>query len=560
MEKYSQSDTELAQKVSSGDHEAFFVLVKRYHAMVNGVSLSILRDFEASEDAAQESFLSAWEKIGSLRDPSKLRPWLATISRNIALTHLRLKKRKGASRALDESTKDSAPGPDQVSAHKDDLSLVLATLETLPEKYRTPLVLFYREDQSVAAVAQSLALSQNAVKQRLKRGRDALRLQVESTLAKTLVSAAPSAAFMAPIATALSVLAPPTATAASGLSISSVTTSTSATSTTIATSTMMTSTHFSFATAAVVGLALIPLGFGLGGVLSKDEPVSTPQSSLVDPAAGFSSRASSPIPPSEVINAWELLKEQFGTSPESMRGLYEHIAALESGFTKEALLSILIAEWIEVDSRGGFEFFIEQKEEDQRTAFVDEWLRRDSEEAVTTIRTSGRAWERHLAPSAKLLAVKEPQFFIDHFKKIALPIFNKQRAEDAFRILADYDYLALRDAAISARKSRSAAVYGEALGISLQKWGSLDGYSASQWALDFKGEGKEYALAGALAGWARVDPRAALDQCVIVAKSVSRDSYHYGGLWKLRQKSIWMPLSLGMANWHRARNNFLVPR
>ena len=495
MEKYSQSDAELVQKVSSGDHEAFLVLVKRYHAMVSGVSLSILRDVDASEDAAQESFLSAWEKIGSLRDPSKLRPWLAAISRNTALTHLRLKKRKGASRVLDETTKDSAPGPDQVSAHKDDLSLVLATLETLPEKYRTPLVLFYREDQSVAAVAQSLVLSHDAVKQRLKRGRDALRRQVESTLAKTLVSAAPSAAFMASIATAVSVLAPPTAAAASGLSISSVTTSTSTTSTTVATSTMMTSTHFSFATAAVVGLALIPLGFGLGGVLSKDEPASAPQSSLVDPDAGSSSRPSSPIPPSEVIKAWELLKEQFGTSPESMRGLYEHIAALESGFTKEALFSILIAEWIEVDSRGGFDFFIDQKEEDQRTAFVDEWLRRDSEEAVTTIRTSGRAWERHLAPSAKLLAVKEPQFFIDHFKKIALPIFNKQRAEDAFRILADYDYLALRDAAISARKSRSAAVYGEALGISLQKWGSLDGYSASQWALDFKSEGKEYVLA-----------------------------------------------------------------
>ena len=79
----------------------------------------------------------------------------------------------------------------------------------MPEKYRTPLVLFYREDQSVAAVAEALGLSKDATKQRLKRGRDELRDQVESTLGrKTLRRTAPTAVFTVSVATAISALTP----------------------------------------------------------------------------------------------------------------------------------------------------------------------------------------------------------------------------------------------------------------------------------------------------------------------------------------------------------------
>ena len=138
MAKTLQSDSDLARKAAAGDQAAFIVLVERHQGMVSGVALSLLKDVSTSEDVAQETFLSAWKKISSLRDSSKLRPWLATIARNTALTHLRMKKKKAESRALEETMSDSSPGPDQVSAHKDDLSLVLHALETLPEKYRTP--------------------------------------------------------------------------------------------------------------------------------------------------------------------------------------------------------------------------------------------------------------------------------------------------------------------------------------------------------------------------------------------------------------------------------------
>ena len=70
---------------------------------------------------------------------------------------------------------DAAPAPDEAAATAEEAALVRASLAKLPETYRLPLVLYYREGQSVRAVAETLGLSEDAVKQRLARGREMLR-------------------------------------------------------------------------------------------------------------------------------------------------------------------------------------------------------------------------------------------------------------------------------------------------------------------------------------------------------------------------------------------------
>ena len=70
------------------------------------------------------------------------------------------------------------PRPDEEAVSREEQSLVWQALERIPETYREPLILFYREDQSVAEVAGGLVLSEDAVKQRLSRGRAMLREQV----------------------------------------------------------------------------------------------------------------------------------------------------------------------------------------------------------------------------------------------------------------------------------------------------------------------------------------------------------------------------------------------
>src|SRR5438876_9854309 len=75
---------------------AFVEIVARHQAMVCGVALGVLGDFAASEDAAQEAFLTAWRKFHELREAERLRAWLAQIARNAALGHLRRNRGHGA--------------------------------------------------------------------------------------------------------------------------------------------------------------------------------------------------------------------------------------------------------------------------------------------------------------------------------------------------------------------------------------------------------------------------------------------------------------------------------
>src|SRR3569832_1916164 len=88
----SASDAELVRAARQGDKRAFVEIVARHLAMVCGIAYSILTNFAASEDAAQEAFLTAWRKFHLLREPERLRSWLAQIARNAALGHRRRDK------------------------------------------------------------------------------------------------------------------------------------------------------------------------------------------------------------------------------------------------------------------------------------------------------------------------------------------------------------------------------------------------------------------------------------------------------------------------------------
>src|SRR5215510_1130031 len=107
----STSDAELVLAARRGDKPAFVEIVARHQAMVCGIALGILGDFAASEDAGQEAFLIAWRRFDELREPGRLRSWLAQIARNTALAHLR-RRREHAS--LDDLIlPDASSAPDE---------------------------------------------------------------------------------------------------------------------------------------------------------------------------------------------------------------------------------------------------------------------------------------------------------------------------------------------------------------------------------------------------------------------------------------------------------------
>ncbi|MGO9914583.1 MAG: sigma-70 family RNA polymerase sigma factor [Isosphaeraceae bacterium] len=180
-ESDSASAAELWQLVCQGSAPAFEAVVGRYQALVCAVAYSACGNLAQSEDVAQETFWTAWRQRASLDQPGRLGSWLCGIARNLGKNARRKASRPAESAAaltVATALSDDRPGPAEAAVSREEESLVWKALEQIPAAYREPLILFYREDQSVADVAGAMDLTEDAVKQRLSRGRGMLREQV----------------------------------------------------------------------------------------------------------------------------------------------------------------------------------------------------------------------------------------------------------------------------------------------------------------------------------------------------------------------------------------------
>ena len=193
-----------------GGREAFGRIVARYQTLVCSLGYSATGDLGRSEDIAQETFLTAWKELAKLREPEKLRSWLCGISRNLACDALRREGREPshAAEALDAAEERPAPGPQPLEGaiSREEQEILWRAMERIPEIYREPLILFYREHQSVEAVAQKLELNEDAVKQRLSRGRKLLQAQVLAFVEGALERTNPGKVFTLAVLAALSSL------------------------------------------------------------------------------------------------------------------------------------------------------------------------------------------------------------------------------------------------------------------------------------------------------------------------------------------------------------------
>jgi len=116
---------------------------------------------------AQETFVTAWKQLGTLREPERLRSWLCGIARNLVHNAIRRDTREPAhgAQSLDlvpDLPSRELPPPDKIISREEE-AIVWAALERMPESYREPLVLFYRESASVERIAEQLELSPDAV-------------------------------------------------------------------------------------------------------------------------------------------------------------------------------------------------------------------------------------------------------------------------------------------------------------------------------------------------------------------------------------------------------------
>jgi RNA polymerase sigma factor (sigma-70 family) len=189
--------------VSSPSAADFAELVRRYQALVCAVAYSATGDRAVSEEVAQEAFLVAWRKLPELAEPPVMPGWLCGIARNLARNARRKLGREEPDAERSEALPDHRPTPLDNAADREAAALVWRALEELPDEVREPLVLFYRSEQSVREVADHLGLSEEAARQRLSRGRKALRAGVAEIVERALAASKPGAAFTAAVVAAL---------------------------------------------------------------------------------------------------------------------------------------------------------------------------------------------------------------------------------------------------------------------------------------------------------------------------------------------------------------------
>ncbi len=212
------NETELLKASMQGNTVAFETIVKIYQSFICAITYSATGDFGKSEELAQETFLSAWKDLAQLKDLNKFRGWLSSIARNIVRNSFRSQKRDILSKAAsmdqveDVGIRDSQPTETAITAEQQ--AVVRHALQQIPTKYRESLVLYYRQEQSVKEVAEQLELSEEAVKQRLSRGRKLLKEQVATIVETTIRRTGPSMLFTAAVVAALPAIAPQVASAA----------------------------------------------------------------------------------------------------------------------------------------------------------------------------------------------------------------------------------------------------------------------------------------------------------------------------------------------------------
>ena len=179
------SDVELIQRVLAGDDDAFSMLVKKYQKQVHALAWRKIGDFHIAEEITQDTFLKAYKKLATLKEPQRFDSWLYVIAANRCSSWLR--KKRLWTRPLEqlEETDDEQLQKERYSgfvaaenerttaeAQRDVVKKLLAKLQ---ESERTIMTLHYFGEMTCTEIGAFLGVSKNTIKSRLRRAQQRLK-------------------------------------------------------------------------------------------------------------------------------------------------------------------------------------------------------------------------------------------------------------------------------------------------------------------------------------------------------------------------------------------------
>ncbi len=175
-------DAQLIQRVLEGDDTAFSKLVKKYQKSVHALAWRKIGDFHIAEDITQETFLKAYQKLSTLKEPQSFAGWLYVIAANYCSTWHRKKRlwtqslENTNSAALERTTYSGyIVAENERVAMETQREVVKKLFAKLQESERTVITLYYLGEMNYEEISKFLGVSVGTVKTRIYRARQRLK-------------------------------------------------------------------------------------------------------------------------------------------------------------------------------------------------------------------------------------------------------------------------------------------------------------------------------------------------------------------------------------------------
>jgi RNA polymerase sigma factor (sigma-70 family) len=149
-------------------------IVEVHAAMVRRIATVYERYPDRVDDLVQDVWIAVWHALPRLNNHTMLKTYIARITQNICVTHVRRALVRQA-QPLSDSLPDPAPAPDDATAYALRLARLVEAVRSLPENLKAVASL-YLEDMPVKDIALALGISESNVSVRLHRAKSAIRL------------------------------------------------------------------------------------------------------------------------------------------------------------------------------------------------------------------------------------------------------------------------------------------------------------------------------------------------------------------------------------------------
>ena len=188
-----RDDVQLIRSTLSGNDEAFSTLVEKYQKRVHALAWRKIGDFHYAEEITQDTFLQAYKKLPTLKNPNQFAGWLYVIANRLCLNWMR--KQKPTMQSLDGTSAEeterfsythyvSEHRETEASEHRSEI--VKKLLTRLPESERTVMTLYYLSEMPAKEIGKFLGVSVKTVHSRLHRARKRLQDKEELLISEVL--------------------------------------------------------------------------------------------------------------------------------------------------------------------------------------------------------------------------------------------------------------------------------------------------------------------------------------------------------------------------------------